>query len=63
VVRYDIFGDGVLIANKMESNGVPGKLCISDDTRRLLIRQPDVAREYYFINHNVVELVRIGKKI
>jgi class 3 adenylate cyclase len=24
VVRYDIFGDGVLIANKMESNGIPG---------------------------------------
>ena len=38
VVRYDIFGDGVLIANKMESNGVPGKLCISDDTRKLLMR-------------------------
>lgn len=36
VVRYDIFGEGVLIANKMESNGVPGKLCVSDDTRRLL---------------------------
>lgn len=24
VVRYDIFGEGVLIANKMESNGLPG---------------------------------------
>jgi len=30
VVRYDIFGEGVLIANKMESNGVPGKVCASE---------------------------------
>jgi len=63
VVRYDIFGDGVLIANKMESNGVPGKVCCSDDTRRLLLRSADVAREYSFQNHNVVELARIGKRI
>ena len=63
VVRYDIFGDGVLIANKMESNGVPGKLCVSDDTRRLLQRSTEVAREYSFADHNVVELARIGKRI
>lgn len=36
VVRYDIFGSGVLIANKMESNGIPGKVCISEDTRSLI---------------------------
>ena len=29
VVRYDIFGEGDLIANKMESNGIPGRVCIS----------------------------------
>ena len=63
VVRYDIFGDGVLIANKMESNGIPGKLCISDDTRKLLLRNPDIAREYYFTNHNLVQLPKIGKNI
>lgn len=63
VVRYDIFGDGVLIANKMESNGVPGKVCVSDDTRKLLMRSAEVSRGYYFKEHNIVELVRIGKKI
>jgi len=36
VVRYDIFGSGVLIANKMESNGLPGKVCISEDTKKEL---------------------------
>ena len=30
VVRYDIFGQDVLIANKMESNGVAGSVCISE---------------------------------
>lgn len=39
VVRYDIFGEGVLIANKMESNGTPGSVCVSEDTRNLLLRQ------------------------
>jgi class 3 adenylate cyclase len=37
VVRYDIFGDGVLIANKMESHGLPGKVCVSEDTRSILM--------------------------
>ena len=38
VVRYDIYGEGVLIANKMESNGVPGKVCVSDETRKILMQ-------------------------
>jgi class 3 adenylate cyclase len=36
VVRYDIFGSGVLIANKMESNGQPGKVCVSEDTKKII---------------------------
>ena len=36
VVRYDIFGSDVLIANKMESAGEKGKINISEDTKRLL---------------------------
>jgi len=63
VVRYDIFGDGVLIANKMESNGIPGKLCISEETRKLIMKSPEIARRYTFSEHNVVDLVKIGKKI
>ena len=38
VVRYDIFGEGVLIANKMESNGVPGKVCVSEDTKKIIMQ-------------------------
>jgi class 3 adenylate cyclase len=36
VVRYDIFGSDVLIANKMESSGCPGRINISEDTKKLL---------------------------
>ena len=36
VVRYDIFGSDVLIANKMESSGSPGRINISEETKRLL---------------------------
>ena len=36
VVRYDIFGSDVLIANKMESAGQPGKINISEETKKLL---------------------------
>jgi class 3 adenylate cyclase len=39
VVRYDIFGEGVLIANKMESHGIPGRVCVSEDTKRWLSLQ------------------------
>ena len=30
IVHYDIFGSDVLIANKMESNGVAGKVVVSE---------------------------------
>lgn len=36
VVRYDIFGEGVLITKKMERNGISGKVCISEDTKNYL---------------------------
>jgi phospholipid-translocating P-type ATPase (flippase) len=36
IVRYDIYGPDVLIANKMESGGEPGKINVSDATKNLL---------------------------
>lgn len=63
VVRYDIFGDGVLIANKMESNGVPGKVCISEDTRKLINRSQELSREFVFEPHNAVTLASINRRI
>jgi class 3 adenylate cyclase len=33
---YDIWGDSVNIASRMESNGAPGKVNISESTYKLL---------------------------
>lgn len=61
VVRYDIFGEGVLIANKMESNGVPGKVCVSDETRKILMQQPEIYNEYLFEEHSAFTLSSINR--
>jgi len=63
VVRYDIFGEGVLIANKMESNGVPGKVCVSDETRKILMQQPEIYNEYLFEEHSAFTLSSINRQI
>lgn len=36
VVRYDIIGQGVMIAKEIEKNGIAGKVSISHDTHRIL---------------------------
>jgi phospholipid-translocating ATPase len=36
VVRYDVYGKDVMIANKMESHGVPGKITVSERTKELV---------------------------
>ena len=36
IVRYDIYGIDVIIANKMESSGQKGKIQISSATKRLI---------------------------
>lgn len=43
IVRYDIYGVDVLVANQMESNGIPGSIVISESTRQFLEKaQPKV---------------------
>lgn len=36
IVRYDIYGKDVYIANKMESNGLPGRVLISEKTENII---------------------------
>lgn len=38
IVRYDIYGSGVLVANMIESNGLPGEIAMSEVTQLLLKR-------------------------
>ena len=36
LVRYDVYGLDVLIANKVESNGLPGEIAVSRQTRNMI---------------------------
>jgi hypothetical protein len=36
IVRYDIYGNDVYIANKMESNGSPGFVNVSEKVKNLI---------------------------
>jgi len=61
IVRYDIFGSDVLIANKMESSGAQGKVCVSEDTRKMVLeQQPD---KYKFEKHATVNVEYLEKKV
>ena len=51
VVRYDIFGEDVLIANKMESNGIAGQVCISQSTYKLVQNNQFVVEKFKFNEH------------
>lgn len=57
IVRYDIFGGDVLVANKIESNGVAGRVVVSEDTKRLLQSSThEIANMFDFYEHKTVEL-------
>ena len=63
VVRYDIFGQDVLIANKMESNGQSGTVCISGETLALLKQNQFIMDTLDFTEHTSFEIGNIGRKI
>lgn len=54
MVRYDIFGQGVLFTNKMKIHAMENKVCISEDTKRLISMQPEVLSEFYFTEHTTI---------
>lgn len=61
IVRYDIFGSDVLVANKMESSGMQGKVCVSEDTRKMVLEhQPD---KYKFEKHTIVTVENLDRKV
>ena len=49
IVRYDIYGKDVLIANKMESNGKPGHINVSEIVKDFLEQKLD---NVYFFEEN-----------
>lgn len=57
VIRYDIFGNDVLIANKMESNGITGKIVVSETTKSIL--DESFNHNFLFSEHKTV---RVGNE-
>jgi class 3 adenylate cyclase len=68
IVRYDIYGTDVLIANQMESNGIPGKIVISETTKSFLEKAQPKSYQYKFHTEvktlertcNAYELIKVG---
>jgi class 3 adenylate cyclase len=61
LVRFDLYGEDVVIANKMESGGEQGKICVSDKTKELL-EQVELAN-YTFVEHQEVTLKSSGRTV
>lgn len=53
LVRYDIYGPDVVIANKMESNGEAGKINVSESTKNLLDQR--FSNSFNFTFNKIVE--------
>lgn len=53
----------MLVANKMESNGQQGAVCISDATLALLKQNQFIVDTLDFTEHTHFEVGNIGKKI
>ncbi|CDW78012.1 adenylate and guanylate cyclase catalytic domain containing protein [Stylonychia lemnae] len=62
IVRYDIFGADVLIANKMESNGLPGEVVISESTKEILSSMPVFLDSLVLKHHKTVNFEQINRK-
>ena len=54
IVRYDIYGKDVVIANKMESNGVEGNIMVSEATKIML--EKDKESKFTFEYLKTVEI-------
>ena len=63
MVRYDVYGEGVLISNKIKISADENIVFISEDTKKLLNTTPDVANEYYYNDAKTVSIRQINRQI
>ena len=61
IVRYDIYGADVLIANKMESNGEAGKVVVSEATKEFL--EDYVPGKYIFEIYKEINISNLNRDI
>lgn len=61
IVRYDIYGKDVYIANKMESNGSPGRVLVSEKTENIISSK--FSEQLKFEENKEIELPIFGEKM
>ena len=61
IVRYDIYGTDVFIANKMESNGEAGKIAVSEETKEIL--ESYLPGVYHFIEGKEILISQVDKNV
>ena len=59
IVRYDIYGPDVLVANKMESGGEAGQINVSDVTRDILDSRCNMKYDYEY--NKVIEARAVNR--
>lgn len=62
IIRFDLYGSDVLIANKMESNGQQDRIHISQSSKDLLDKVNQTGR-YMFTENGEVEIKALNRKV
>lgn len=62
IIRFDLYGSDVLIANKMESNGKEDRIHISQSTKDLLDKVNRNNR-YLFTPNGYTEVKALSRKV
>ena len=63
IVRYDIYGPDVLIANKMESNGEAGKVVLSEVTKEMIEDCSPESFEFKYLKEIPITVLKRSIKI
>mmetsp|Transcript_41485 Transcript_41485/g.63314 ORF Transcript_41485/g.63314 Transcript_41485/m.63314 type:complete len:105 (+) Transcript_41485:1502-1816(+) len=64
LMRYDVYGEGVLITSKVKAEAEPGGVFISEDTKALLeVEDNELEQAYKIEKVKQVSVTQIGKLV
>ena len=61
LVKYDVFGEGVLITYKTCKSAPEGSLLISEETMRTICEEEEIRKHYVIDQANQISVVQIGQ--
>jgi class 3 adenylate cyclase len=61
IIRYDIYGKDILIANKMESSSQEGRILISQTTKNIL--EQNFPNMYQFFESKIIKIPSVNTEI